>query len=143
MYESQLDPILKRDCHIMAKNTDSWLLLMDNTLIPWFIIVPKTEQTQLHLLPKSQQLKIFEYTNLVANFVYIKFPVTQINTAAIGNVVKQLHVHIVGRDVSDAFWPNVVWGQTNKKSYEPHAVLEIKQMVKNSLNHVFVIYEEE
>jgi diadenosine tetraphosphate (Ap4A) HIT family hydrolase len=128
----QLDARLQQDCIELGELPHSLLLLMDNALLPWFILVPRTDKTELHELPSEIQLGVLSEINAVSKFVKDEFCVDKLNVATIGNVVKQLHIHIIGRRDDDYCWPGVVWGRPEKTPYTQEAINHIIAKVKNS-----------
>ena len=114
----KLNPRLSDDCHLLGEMDCSLLLLMDNALVPWFVLVPRVDAIEICDMEAPQQGMLLDEINAVSEFVRDYFEVDKLNVAAIGNVVEQLHVHVVGRRYDDYCWPNVVWGQTEKKPYE-------------------------
>jgi len=114
----ELDIRLSGDCHVLGQMDISLLLLMNNALVPWFVLVPRTSVTDLTDLSRSEQAILLEEINLVAAFIKQSFSVSKLNIASIGNVVSQLHVHVVGRSPTDFCWPNVVWGAPEQESYD-------------------------
>ncbi len=117
-----LDERLARDCHRLASLPLSELLLMNNALVPWFILVPRVEVSELHELPPPRQQDLLGEINLVCRFVQHDFTPDKLNVAAIGNIVRQLHVHVVGRRVNDICWPGVVWGMNQREAYDQPAL---------------------
>ena len=113
-----LDERLARDCHQLADLSLCRLLLMNNALLPWFILVPDVDVVELHELSGEQQQQLLTEINLVSRFVQGHFSPEKLNVAAIGNIVRQLHIHIVGRNSSDVCWPGVVWGVRQREAYE-------------------------
>lgn len=118
MNHFELDPRLSHDCHVLGQMDISLLLLMNNALVPWFVLVPRTSVTDLTDLSRSEQTIVLEEINWVAAFIKQSFPVSKLNIASIGNVVSQLHIHVVGRDPTDFCWPNVVWGTSESRPYD-------------------------
>ena len=106
----ELDARLASDCLVLGEMDMSLVLLMNNSLLPWFILVPKTTETEMIDLPRSEQVRVLEEINLLSAFVKNHFAVSKLNIATIGNIVPQLHIHVVGRAPNDCCWPKVVWG---------------------------------
>ena len=121
-----LDPRLAADTHRLGRLVLSELLLMDNALVPWLILVPRVAATELHLLDDATRRQLSDETTAVGAFVAGAFPVDKLNVAAIGNVVPQLHVHVVGRRRDDFAWPGVVWGRPERAAYPVDAVGTIR-----------------
>ncbi|MCW9015154.1 MAG: HIT domain-containing protein [Gammaproteobacteria bacterium] len=128
MENFKLDEQLKKDCLVLGKLPFSYLLLLNNSLAPWFILVPETEQTELYKMHSEDQHKLLEEINLISSFVQEEFNISKINVATIGNIVRQMHVHIVGRHEQDYCWPGVVWGNEQKQAYQD---CEINTIVKD------------
>ena len=131
--EFKLDQRLQGDCFILAESGQFFVLLMNNSLVPWFILVPKTDKHELYLLDESMQAVVNDMINQLSKFVSNEFNTDKLNVAAIGNIVNQLHIHIVGRYKSDVFWPGVVWGANEKKVYTQAEVNKIKLKLKSIL----------
>jgi len=126
----KLDSRLQNDCYLLAESDHSLWLLLNNSYFPWFIIVPKTEQTELYMLGKVRQEQLQRDTNLLSEFVHKNFACDKLNVATIGNIVKQMHIHIIARTESDKCWPGVVWGTSCKRQYELTDVMEIQKKLK-------------
>jgi diadenosine tetraphosphate (Ap4A) HIT family hydrolase len=105
-----LHPQLAADCHVLGGSRGCLLLLHRNAAIPWFVLVPPSEVLELHELPSSLRADLDAAADRLAQFVKRHFACDKINVAAIGNVVPQLHLHVVGRRRDDACWPRPVWG---------------------------------
>ncbi|MDH5611221.1 MAG: HIT domain-containing protein [Gammaproteobacteria bacterium] len=133
----KLDPRLANDCFVLGQLKTSQLLLLNNSLVPWFILVPDTVATEIYELPHDQQLELLEEINIISNHMKQNFAVDKLNIAAIGNIVNQMHIHIVGRHVDDYCWPGVVWGADGKQAYQNKNVEEIKSRLTKKLPDVF------
>lgn len=137
-----LDPRLVNDTHHLGSLRLSELLLMNNALLPWLILVPRVPEIELYRLPVAQRRQLDDETAAVAAFVAGAFAVDKLNVAAIGNVVAQLHVHVVGRRRDDHAWPGVVWGRPERTAYAPAAVEEVRSRVASVLGADFIPAEE-
>lgn len=138
MTNFKLDPRLKNGCQILGNLSISQLLLVNNALIPWFILVPQTTEIELTDLSPTDQAKLLEEINLLATFVKANFEISKLNIAAIGNIVSQLHIHVVGRDPSDYCWPNVVWGTSEREAYTDERIDEITAALSKQLGNKFM-----
>ncbi|WP_354622716.1 HIT family protein [Psychromonas sp. MME2] len=125
-----LDPRLHKDCHLMAESDRSLWLLLNNSHFPWLIIVPKTTQTELYMLTPQEQHALQQDSNLLSEFLTTHFCCDKLNVASIGNIVEQMHLHIIARTKSDLCWPGVVWGTTHKQPYKIEDVIEIQNKLK-------------
>lgn len=106
----KIHPRLLNDCHVLGRLSLSHVLLHKNAVIPWFILVPEVTVIELHEIIRDQRQALMDEANLVAEFVVDEFEVDKLNIAAIGNLVPQLHLHVIGRNRRDPCWPDVVWG---------------------------------
>jgi len=128
-----LHPQLHKDCYTLGALNDCTVLLHKNALVPWFILVPHTHKNEIFKLQTSQQTQLQNTINLLALFVETNFSTDKLNIATIGNIVPQLHVHIIGRFKNDFCWPNPVWGQTDSISYAPDNVQSISNNIVENL----------
>src|SRR6185436_17111838 len=89
----------------------SQLRLMDDLRFPWLVLVPRIEGASewLDLEPPEQRL-LLEELNAAAQTLRRWAPCDKLNIGALGNIVRQLHVHLVARREGDAAWPGPVWG---------------------------------
>ncbi len=105
-----LHPQLSADCHVLGSLGTSRLLLHRNAAVPWFILVPEVNASELYELPSALRRELDETGDALARFVKRYFNSDKINVAALGNVVPQLHVHVIGRRRDDPCWPKPIWG---------------------------------
>ena len=122
MSDFVLDKKLAEDTFELGCLNGQLLLLMNNALVPWFILVPITSKTEICELDERDQTILYRNINLLSQHVLQQFDVSKINIGAIGNVVKQLHVHIIGRNENDYCWPDVVWGRQEREQYSENQV---------------------
>jgi diadenosine tetraphosphate (Ap4A) HIT family hydrolase len=101
---------LLADCHRIGRFELSHVLLHKNAAIPWFILVPETAIMDLFDLPEEQRNLTFKEAAVISRFIKLELHYPKVNFAGIGNVVPQLHLHIVGRRQDDLCWPAPVWG---------------------------------
>ncbi|MEW8323025.1 MAG: HIT family protein [Candidatus Thiodiazotropha taylori] len=136
-----LDPRLAADCHLLAKMELCQLLLMNNALLPWYILVPRVDCDELHQLAPEQQKRLFEEINQISQFIKTDQSIEKLNTAAIGNIVRQMHIHILGRKSSDPWWPGTVWGTTQRRAYKQTELDEIKRKLSVQLPKTITILQ--
>ena len=108
-----------RGCRVLLKN---------NAIFPWFILVPEVgeEIEDLHQLDAASYQSVTGAIRDVSCFVSAHFRPAKLNVAAIGNQVRQLHIHIVGRSPGDPAWPGVVWAFEGKQPYDSASVEEVR-----------------
>ena len=96
------------------------VLLMDNRLWPWLILVPeRPDLTEIHQLPQTDQHRLMDEIAQASGAVEGVFHPDKINVGALGNMVPQLHIHVIGRSRNDPAWPGPVWGSGFAESYRP------------------------
>lgn len=115
----KLHPQLRADCHLLGSFKLSLVLLNRNAALPWFILVPRTDAMDLLDLDVGDRKLAIDESARVSAYVKSELAFPKVNFAAIGNVVPQLHLHIIGRKPGDACWPSPVWGHLEDSvSYE-------------------------
>ena len=110
MTQFVIDPQLLLDAHLMGALPQSYVLLHKNAVLPWFILVPAVDVCDLLDLPHAALTAVMAEAALISSFVKQSFGCDKINFASIGNIVPQLHLHVVGRRPDDPCWPAPVWG---------------------------------
>lgn len=121
-----IHPQLLADCHRLGKLRLCHVLLHRNAILPWFILVPETEICDLLDLPDDLRRAAVDEASAVARFIKTRLGYEKINFAAIGNVVPQLHLHVVGRSSNDSCWPAPVWGHL--KEVREYSNTELERM---------------
>lgn len=94
------------------------VLLMNNRLWPWLILVPMREgAVEIHRLGQEDQATLMREIALASRVVERLFAPDKMNVGALGNMVPQLHVHVIGRTRGDPAWPGPVWGSGHAEPY--------------------------
>jgi diadenosine tetraphosphate (Ap4A) HIT family hydrolase len=121
-----LDPRLETDTLPVGDLPLSSVLLMDDARFPWLILVPRRAGVSeiTDLTEEDAQLLISEIRLATRVMLDLSKP-DKVNVGALGNVVPQLHVHVVGRFRSDPAWPGPVWGHGTRTSYPAHAAASL------------------
>ena len=128
-----IHPQLLLDAHFIGTLPKSRVLLHKNAVLPWFILVPETEIPDLLNLPGDRLAAVMEEAKLLASFVKRTFGCPKINFASIGNIVPQLHLHVVGRKPEDPCWPAPVWG--NLREVREYSSAELGRIVEQLQLH--------
>ena len=103
------------------------LRLHDNSKFPWVILIPKRKNiTDLSDLNSKDQILLMKEIVHVSKIMKKLFKTTKINTEKIGNLVPQLHIHIIARSKKDSSWPLSVWAVKGKK----YSKLSLIKMLK-------------
>ena len=118
----QLDERIVRDSDLLTKIGLCELRLMKDSRWPWLMLVPQRPGASeiFDLTPLDQTMLTFE-TTLVAEALKTVTGATKINVAALGNIVRQLHVHVIARSEGDANWPGPVWGYGTAEPWDDTA----------------------
>lgn len=131
-----LDSRLEQDTHFICDGELSRIGLMNDSRYPWLILVPRlpdiSEWTELS---DSQQLQLQAEINRCAKALKQVFPIgTKLNIAALGNVVSQLHIHVILRHKDDDAWPNPVWGFGQRTFYSDSEMAQHVSKLSHILN---------
>ncbi|MCO4784456.1 HIT domain-containing protein [Marinomonas atlantica] len=130
----ELDAVLEKDSVWVGDFKLSQLRLINNRKAPWFILVPMRDGVEeIHHLDKSDRLQLMAESCLVAEMIQDIFMPDKLNVAAIGNKVRQLHLHHVARYEQDECWPEPVWGKISYVPYTEEELAEILQKVTGLL----------
>ncbi len=106
-----LHPTLEKDSLPIADTGRLLIRLINDARFPWLLIVPKVDGvTELHELSENVYDDAMSMARRLGQILKTAFEADKVNTAAIGNMVPQLHIHLVARYVGDDAWPGPVWG---------------------------------
>ena len=107
----ELDTRLAADSVLIADGPLSQIRLMNDARFPWVVLVPRVAGASEWIdLSGDQQRLLLAEINQISRHLKQKPNVTKLNIGALGNIVRQLHVHLIGRHEGDAAWPGPVWG---------------------------------
>lgn len=116
-----LHPQLERDTVLIGDLALSRVLLMNDANYPWLTLVPRrVGAVEIVDLPEDDRAGLMREIALVSTALKALTACEKLNIAAIGNLVPQLHVHIVARRQSDPAWPKPIWGAAPALAYDPH-----------------------
>jgi len=120
-----LHPQLERDSFFVASLELSQLLLINNALFPWLVLVPRApEARELIDLQDGARHQLMDEISLVSRCMQSLFAPDKLNIAALGNQVPQLHIHVIARFAKDAAWPHPVWGKGNEPYTDPKPFID-------------------
>ncbi len=115
-----LHPRLAQDTMCIGDLPLSRLLLSNDANYPWLLLVPRrVGASEIIDLSSAEQARLMTEIALVSRALKAVTACDKLNVAAIGNVVSQLHVHVVARWRDDAAWPKPVWGAAPARAYDP------------------------
>jgi diadenosine tetraphosphate (Ap4A) HIT family hydrolase len=128
-------PRLAADCEYAGDLSLCRLLLMNDQRFVWCILVPRRPGLrELHDLPPDDQVDLMREIHRVSRALAELPATTKINIGALGNLVEQLHVHVVARHPGDAAWPGPVWGSGTAEPYAPSRRRELSEWLATTLN---------
>lgn len=117
-----LDPRLRADTLPVGDLALCSVLLMDDSRFPWLVLVPRRPSvSEITDLDEADAAALMGELRLATGVMLDLAKPDKVNVAALGNVVAQLHVHVIGRFLSDPAWPGLVWGHGSRLNYQPHA----------------------
>jgi diadenosine tetraphosphate (Ap4A) HIT family hydrolase len=118
------------------------LLLMNDANYPWLILVPRREEvSELFQLDARDQQALWQESTMLAETLKDAFAADKMNIATLGNVVSQLHMHVIVRRRDDPAWPAPVWGKLPAVPYSDEQVLAIKDRLRLVLADNFCFIE--
>lgn len=123
----ELNPRLESGGFEIARRRGCRVLLKNEANFPWFILVPEVEEgiEDLHQLDIQMFHEVTLLIRDISEFVSAYFKPEKLNVACIGNMVRQMHIHVVGRFINDPAWPGVVWAFDGKLRYDEVRAQEI------------------
>lgn len=114
----QLDPRLSTDSVFVADGPLSQVRLMNDARYRWLLLVPRVDGAVEWLdLDGGQQRLLLAEINQVGALLRSGPGTSKLNIGALGNIVRQLHIHLVARHEGDAAWPGPVWGHGRAEPY--------------------------
>jgi len=130
----QLHPQLASDTHPLAQLRLCELRLMDDSNYPWLILVPRvTGAQELVDLRGAERHLLSDEIDHAARALRTVFRPRKLNVAALGNIVPQLHVHVIARFEDDPAWPAPVWGRVAARPYTPEQLIDRINRLQDAL----------
>ncbi len=112
----------------------SQLLLMNDARYPWLILVPQVSgMRDLHNLSTKQYQAVTQEIVQVSEVLESLAQAHKMNVGALGNMVPQLHIHIIARQTNDAAWPAPVWGVGEAQPYSQDTAKTLIQQIASKL----------
>lgn len=111
------------------------VLLMNDATWPWLILVPRRRGlTEIHQVAEGDRLPLFQEMQRAGRALTSGFTPDKINVGALGNMVPQLHIHVIARFRTDPAWPGPVWGKQPPVPYESGELQERIEKMKAALS---------
>ena len=128
MTEFTLHKQIEADSILVRNLALSQVRLQNQKAVPWLILVPRrVEATEIHQLSAEDSAILMREIVQASRVMEKLYAPDKINVAALGNVVPQLHIHIIARFTKDAAWPQPVWGKFAPQPYSLPALAELKK----------------
>ena len=138
-----LDSRLQQDTLLIGDFPLCRLLLSNDSNYPWFILVPRRPDiSEIFELDPQDQLQLWRETTALSQLLGALFKADKLNVAALGNVVSQLHMHVIVRKRDDVAWPSPVWGKHVAQPYTPGQFAEILQTLSGASLEDFQFAEQ-
>jgi diadenosine tetraphosphate (Ap4A) HIT family hydrolase len=117
-----LDPRIEADSLAIGDLELCSVLLLNDARFPWFVLVPRLRgATEFTDLDDDQATQLMREIRIASKVMAALSQPDKINFGALGNIVNQLHIHVIGRFLSDPAWPGPVWGHGTRQPYPDHA----------------------
>jgi len=130
----EVDPRIANENILLVDLHLSQVYFKNDKENPWFILVPKRSNvSEIIDLGHEDQLLLMEEINSVSQFLKEFYRPTKINVANLGNIVTQLHVHIIARFETDRAWPRAIWGTPTTQFFDQ---VEIENIRSNFIDYV-------
>ena len=130
-----LDPRLQADTYPLAEIDGIEVRLMRDSRYWWLVLVPQIDgAVEWHDLDEAPQRQLFDLSMRCADALRGLAWADKMNVASLGNMVRQLHVHIIARHEGDAAWPGPVWGIGEMVAYDEGNAGQRIKLIQSELN---------
>ena len=137
-----LDARLQQDTLQIGDFPLSRLMLSNDANYPWFILVPRrADISELFELDAGDQEQLWRETTFLAQLLKSVFAADKMNVATLGNVVSQLHMHVIVRQADDIAWPAPIWGRHPAQPYTAEQLAAVIERLRGKLGDDFVFAE--
>ena len=126
-----LHPQLGKDTVMACDLALSRVLAMNDAEFPWLILVPRRTGVSDIIDLGDEQAILMEELSLISHVLKDETKCDKLNVAAIGNVVPQLHIHVVARRNGDPLWPKPIWGMAPRRAFEAVAMERFVSSIRN------------
>jgi diadenosine tetraphosphate (Ap4A) HIT family hydrolase len=116
----------EKTTHYIADLKLCQVRLQDNAKFPWIMLIPKRNKvSQILDLNRKDQIRLMDEIQYCSKIMKKNFPCDNLNVEKVGNIVPQLHIHIVPRHKKDSSWPLSIWVVKGK----PYTKLALTKMI--------------
>ena len=136
MDEFKLNSRLLEESAFITKLNVSQVRLNHDARFPWLILIPEiAELKELHDIPDEKQTIVHKEVNFCSAALQELTSADKMNVAALGNLVSQLHIHVIARKHDDKAWPQPVWSTGEAKPYEKENLAKLVNKLRQSLSN--------
>lgn len=129
-----LDPTLAADSELVAPLKLSDLRLINDARFPWLILVPRRPAVaELIDLEPADLTRLVDEIAMASRALRAATSCDKLNVGALGNIVRQLHVHVIARFAADPAWPGPVWGSGPPVAYRPEDRHRLIGLIRDAL----------
>jgi diadenosine tetraphosphate (Ap4A) HIT family hydrolase len=127
MSRFEVDPVIEQNSIFIRNLQLSALYLKNDKENPWFVLVPrKVKAVEIIDLNHEEQTLLMEEISLVSEFLKSHYRPYKLNVGSLGNIVQQLHIHVIGRYTTDRAWPGPIWGTPTTQEFDQIELENIK-----------------
>ena len=131
----RLDPRLEADTTPLVILGLCRILLATNAAWPWLVLVPEVaEVSEITDLSDADQQRLWQEVGVVTRALQAATGAHKMNVATLGNIVRQLHVHVVARFEGDPAWPGPIWGSGHNKAWATDAQTALTEALRERLS---------
>lgn len=131
----QLDPRLQADSQAIGDLPLSQVRLVNNADFPWVLLIPRQNNLrEIHQLSPSDQRQFIAESSHLSKAMAAAFNADKMNVAALGNMVAQLHLHVIVRWAGDICWPGPIWGQHQAAPMSADQQAERQQIIAHIIH---------
>ena len=121
-----------KDSHLITELKLCSIRLIDNAKFPWIILIPKRKNiTDISELNSKDQMLLMKEIVHCSKLMKKIFKTKKLNVEKIGNIVPQLHIHVIARNKKDSSWPSSVWVVKSKPYVKKNLELIISKLKKH------------
>ena len=129
-----LDSVIAADTTPVVSLPLCELRLMKDSNYPWLLLIPRRAgMIEMIDLAPADRAVLIEEIALASEALRANVPCDKLNVAALGNAVRQLHIHVVARRIGDVSWPRTIWGARPHRPYDPDAQADLVARLKAAL----------
>ncbi|MEQ6916493.1 HIT family protein [Halomonas aquatica] len=130
MQDFELDARLAADTHPVTELPLCQLRLMDDARFPWLVLVPRRHGvSEVFELDNQDQHQLWREATELGRALLGALEGDKLNIASLGNMVAQLHAHVIVRRREDAAWPAPVWGHGQAEPYDPDGLADMRARI--------------